>query len=242
MKQYEAVIKTLEILGGQATLADLNREVLKLQECKWQTKTPYASIRRIVQTRPEIFRVRPGLWALNSYKNKLGIIQQEGKKIFSPDLIDQNHAYYQGILAIIGNLRGFSTYIPNQDKNKFFVNKPLKDIRSLKEIPEFSHQSLVRKSSTVDVIWFNNRQMPDSFFEIEFSTDIKNSLLKFYELQDFSARMVIVADNIRRPEYEQKLELNAIAILKRRINFMGFDFLIKQYEYEMLKASQQFVV
>jgi len=242
MKQYEAVIKTLEILGGQATLAELYHEVMKIQECNWVTRTPYASIRRIVQTRPEIFRVRPGLWALNSYKTKLGIIGKEEKEIISSEMIEQNHSYYQGILAIIGNLRGFSTYIPNQDKNKYFVNKPLNGIRSLKELPNFSHQSLVKKSSTVDVIWFNNRQMPDSFFEIEFSTDIKNSLLKFYELQDFAARMVIVADNVRKSEYEQKLELNAIVAMKKRINFMGFDFLIKQYEFEMLKANQQFVI
>ena len=61
MKQYEAVITTLEKLGGQATLGELNQEVMKIKECEWNTKTPFASIRRIVQERPEIFKVRPGL-------------------------------------------------------------------------------------------------------------------------------------------------------------------------------------
>lgn len=68
MKQYEAVIQTLERLGGQATLAELYREVMKIEECEWQTKTPFASIRRIVQVRPEIFKVSPGLWALRSHQ------------------------------------------------------------------------------------------------------------------------------------------------------------------------------
>lgn len=49
MKQYEAVIETLDKLGGVATLGDLNSEVFKIQECEWKTKTPFASIRRIVQ-------------------------------------------------------------------------------------------------------------------------------------------------------------------------------------------------
>ena len=50
MKQYEAVIETIERLGGVATLGELNREVFKIKDCKWNTKTPFASIRRIVQT------------------------------------------------------------------------------------------------------------------------------------------------------------------------------------------------
>lgn len=49
MKQYEAVIETLDKLGGVATLGELNREVFKISDCEWKTKTPFASIRRIVQ-------------------------------------------------------------------------------------------------------------------------------------------------------------------------------------------------
>ena len=49
MKQNEAVIQTIERLGGIATLGQLNQEVLKIKECIWKTKTPFASIRRVVQ-------------------------------------------------------------------------------------------------------------------------------------------------------------------------------------------------
>ncbi|HMB24855.1 MAG: hypothetical protein ACM33V_09920 [Chloroflexota bacterium] len=34
MKQYEAVIIALEKMGGQATLADLYRETMKVEGCK----------------------------------------------------------------------------------------------------------------------------------------------------------------------------------------------------------------
>src|SRR5512137_2716564 len=114
MKQYEAVIQTLERLGGQATLAELYTEVMKVKNCKWETKTPFASIRRIVQTRREIFKVRPGLWALHSYKIRLGLTEQADK---SAEVAGQNHSYYQGLLVTIGNLRGLATFVPNQDKN-----------------------------------------------------------------------------------------------------------------------------
>jgi hypothetical protein len=78
-KQYEAVIIALEKLGGQATLADLYRETMKAEGPKWETKTPFASIRRIVQQRAGLFKVRPGLWALRSYQKKLGLVENADK-------------------------------------------------------------------------------------------------------------------------------------------------------------------
>jgi hypothetical protein len=150
MKQYEAVIQTLERLGGQATLAELYREVMKIEDCKWETKTPFASIRRIVQVRPEIVKIRPGLWALRSCQDQLGLTVQDDKVPLSAEDLTQNHAYYQGLLVVIGNLRGFGTFIPNQDKNHRFVNKALGDLRSLQILPTFSHDSLVRRSGSVD--------------------------------------------------------------------------------------------
>jgi hypothetical protein len=130
MKQYEAVIQTLERLGGQATLADLYLEVMKIEDCKWGTKTPFASIRRIVQTRPEILKVKPGLWALLSYKKTLGLVDSNNEKQ-NVKAIEQTHSYYQGLLVVIGNLKGYGTFVPNQDKNRLFVNTPLKTLRGI---------------------------------------------------------------------------------------------------------------
>lgn len=79
-------------------------------------------------------------------------------------------------------------------------------------------------------------------FEVEHSTDIQNSLLKFYDLQDFHTRMVIVADTWRRTEYEQKTRLRAFDEIKDRVRFLEYDTLAKQYEYEVLKASRDFTV
>ena len=61
MKQNEAVILTLEKLGGVATLGQLNQEVFKISDCEWKTKTPFASIRRIVQLDKNIYKIKPGL-------------------------------------------------------------------------------------------------------------------------------------------------------------------------------------
>src|ERR1043166_5269976 len=102
---------------------------MKVEDCKWETKTPFASIRRM--QRSEIFKVRPCLWALKSYQKKLGLVENADK---DKNQVGQNHSYYQGILLTIGKLRGYQTFSPNQDKNKLFVNKPLKDVRTLQDI------------------------------------------------------------------------------------------------------------
>jgi hypothetical protein len=239
MKQHEAVIFALEKMGGQATLADLYRETMKVEGCEWKTKTPFASIRRIVQQRPEIFKVRPGLWALKAYQKKLGLVENADK---DKSQVEQNHSYYQGILLSIGNLRGYKTFSPNQDKNRLFVNKPLRDVRTLQDIPEFSYDEFRKRCSTVDVVWFNSRLMPDSLFEVEHSTDFQNSLIKFGDLQDFYTRMIIVADDNRKREFSQKIQSSIFAEVLKRVDFLGYESLVKQYEMDLLKSNQVFTL
>ena len=242
MKQYEAVIITLERLGGQATLAQLYQETMKVSGVAWVTRTPFASIRRIVQVRREIFKVRPGLWALESHRAKLGLSQEASEGARSDVALERSHSYYQGLLAMIGNLRGFSTYIPNQDKNKLCLRKPLADLRTLQEFPPFSYDDITRRAATVDVSWFNDRRMPHNLFEVEHSTDIHNSLLKFHELQDFNARMVIVASPSRRREYEQKTRHHAFREIAERVAFYDYEVLVRDYEHEALKSTSDFTL
>lgn len=248
MKQYEAVIETLDRLGGIATLNELNKEVFKIKECEWKTKTPFASIRRIVQQTKGIYKIKPGLYGLEKCKKQLeekGFIVETENNKDSNDVKMFNHTYYQGILLIIGKYRGMQTYIPQQDKNKEFYNgKKLKELSTLNEQPHYSYPEIIKRSSTIDTIWFNERNMPHSFFEIEHSTDIQNSLLKFYDLQDFYTRMTIVADIKRKSEFDSKLHFNAFNdLLKhKRVSFLSYDALIQQYEMEIAKQSLDFIL
>ncbi len=233
MKQYEAVILTLEKLGGIATLGQLNQEVFKIKDCEWKTKTPFASIRRIVQTNKDIYKIKPGLYGLLSHKKQneaKGIFEETAENKDSKEVAEFNHSYYQGLILTIGNLKKFQTFLPNQDKNKFFLNEKLGDLSTLSKIPAYSYENLVHRSSTIDVVWFNERLMPHSFFEVEHSTDIQNSLLKFNDLQDFYSRMFIVADKVRKEEFEKKRNYAALKDIKSRIQFLDYELLTKQYE------------
>ena len=232
MKQYEAVIKVMEENGGFATLGHLYQNVLKVKDCDWKTKTPFASMRRIVQDDKFFFKIKPGLWALNSCRDRLpfNIYPRDEINKIEKDKID--HSYYQGLLVEIGNLKNFETFIPYQDKNKKYLGRNLGDIVSIKKFYEFSYDYMIRKAQTVDVSWFNIRKMPVCFFEVEYSTDIQKSLLKFNELQDFNSKFFIIADSARKNEFEDKVSLSSFLEIKNRIKFMDFTRLSEWHSNE----------
>ncbi len=248
MKQYEAVIEALEKLGGVATLGELYKEVFTIKDCKWNTKTPLASIRRIVQLTKGIYKIRPGLYGLEKYRKQIedrGITTETSKNEGSTCVKAFSHAYYQGLLLVIGNCRGMRTFVPQQDKNKAFYNgKKLRELSTLAEQPPYSYPQLIKRSATIDTIWFNERNMPHSFFEVEHSTDMQSSLLKFNDLQDFYVRMAIVADARRKPEFEAKMRFHAFDELRthKRVFFLSYDALVRQYEMELEKQSFDFIL
>jgi hypothetical protein len=237
MKQHEAVIKVMEDNGGYATLGFLNQEALKDKDCVWKSKTPFASIRRIVQDERFFFKIKPGLWALKSYKNRLPLDIFPTKEISKSKQEEFNHTYYQGLLVEIGNLKKFQTYIPNQDRNKIFLAKTLGDIATINEIYKFSYDNILQKARTIDVSWFNLRKMPHMLFEVEHSTNIQNSLLKFTELQDFYVKFYIVADEARKREFESKLLLNAFVPIQKRIQFMSYNQLSDLHTKTSIESS-----
>ena len=242
MKQYEAVIKVMEENSGFATLGHLYQNVLKVKDCEWETKTPFASMRRIVQDDRFFFKIKPGLWALKSYKDRLPFDVYPRDEINKIEKDKLDHSYYQGLLVEIGNLRKFETFIPYQDKNKKYLGKNLGDVTSIKKFYEFSYDYIIKKAQTVDVSWFNMRKMPVYFFEIEYSTNIQNSLLKFSELQDFNSKFFIIADGIRKKEFEGKVSLSAFSEIKERVKFMDYKSLSEWHssEYKILSIRDNF--
>lgn len=228
MSQKDNVIEAMRQNGGYATFQQLNRLV---DYSTWKTKTPQASIRQIVQVYDEFFRIKPGLWALTEYKDdvlrRFDIIENDGR---SDEAF--THSYYQGIIVELGNMRNYKTYVPNQDKNKKFLEKRLCELTTEHELPCFTYKEIVRRARTVDVIWFNERKMPYRFYEVEHSTNITNSLDKFYELQDFRADFYIIADESRRRQFDSLIERNIYSSIRNYVRFFNYENLVNQYSKE----------
>ncbi len=217
--QHQQVIEVMEENGGFATLGHLYQHV---DISDWKTKTPFKTINRIAQDNRFFFKIRPVLWALKSKeKEVLSSFSIEKPK----DKIAEtfSHSYFQGLLLEIGNLSGLGTFGPNQDKNRQFLSKPLGEVSTVKAIYPFSYDPFINRAKTVDVIWFNDRKMPTAFFEVEHSTDIFNSLIKFADLTDFHSRFVIVADVARRREFDSKLTSTVFMNIKDRFSYLTYE-------------------
>lgn len=233
MKQYEQVIQVMRENGGFATLGFLNHT---LDVSKWKTKTPFASIRRIVQDERFFFKIKPGLWALKEYHSK---ILNEFDLQKSPEKEENfSHSYFQGLLLEIGNLKGYNTYVSPQDKNKMFLNKKLGSISTIDRIFNFSYKEIVQRARTVDVIWFNERNLPNSLFEVEYSANMFNSLIKFNDLRDFHSNFYILSAIERKREFEQKISNSAFKEIKSRVKFVDYEFISayhsKSFELEKI--------
>lgn len=224
--QTTQVVEAMRKEGGFATLRRLN-EIVDFST--WATKTPEATVRRIVQDSKDIFRIQPGLWALEEMRDEvlkkfeLKVGDKHSEELFS-------HGYYQGLLIAIGKYNHKLTYIPAQDQNRKFIGQSLSKLSDTTTLPDFTYDELKKKARTIDVIWFNERKMPSAFYEVEHTTDIKNSLSKFYELQDFHAGFYIVADSSRRKEYEDKLNVSMFESIHKRVEFLDYNRVVTMYE------------
>ncbi len=236
MKQHEAVIQAMRENGGYATLGHLYHTATRVPGAHWGTKTPFASIRRIVQEHKEFFKIKPGLWALESEREtvlaKLAIDERADAR--APGQFD--HTYYQGLLVEIGNLKDYETFVPTQDKNRPFLGRRLSEVATLKEFYGFTYDSLLRKARTVDVSWFNDRKFPKAFFEVEHSTDMKNSLLKFREFEDFRINYYIVADAVRQREFRDRISSAAFSSIKDSVKFLSYEKL-SEWHTQVFKTA-----
>ena len=222
MKQHEAVVEAMRRNGGYATLVTLYREATKVPGAHWGTRTPFASIRRIVQTRPEFFRIRPGLWGLVELRAEVEKALNAGQPGTAAQA-EFDHTYYQGLAVELGNSRGCETTVPRQDANKRFLGKRLSEICSLDGCYDFSYPALVRRAGTVDVVWFNERRLPAAFIEIEFTTDFSNSLTKFVDFQDFRTKFAVVADAARKNQWQHRMQYSAYAPIRDCVRFVDFE-------------------
>jgi len=245
MKQYEAVIKVMEENEGFATLSYLYENVLKISKAIWKTKTPFASIRRIVQDERFFFKIKPGLWALKGYKNKLPneilSLIKEHKQVGKECKF--THSYYQGLIVEIGNIKGFKTYVPPQDHSKRFLGKTLKEIVDFKTILKFTYENIVEKTKSIDVFWFNKRNFPSFIFEVEHTSDFKNALLKFLELQDFNTQMNIVSHDARKKEFLAKIDFTSFVPIKNRVKFLTYEEVSQWHakSYELMLTENKII-
>ena len=95
--QTQIVTEVMERLGGLATLGILIQETLEHPEFKFSGKTPQANIRRIVQQNSFLYKIRPGLYGLESKREineKNGTVVESSQNTNSKEVEEFTHGYY----------------------------------------------------------------------------------------------------------------------------------------------------
>ena len=231
--QADDVERALVELGGYATLADLYKRI-PIQS--WGTKTPFATVRRILQMDPRFFRIRPGLWGLRAQRNSILDSLQIAETAPEEQQQAFDHTYYQGLALMIGRLRGYEVFAPKPDRGKPFLGEPLGAQVSVQEFPRFTYDTLCQRAQTIDVIWFHIREaglFPNAYFEIEHTTDFNSALIKFAEFQDFRIRFYIVARRERQGEFQKRIRASVFDAIRAWVKFVDYETLVRLYEREV---------
>ncbi len=228
----QAIEKAIIQLGYIATLKDIHRLAPTFK--KFEGKTPDRTINERVQRDDNFVKLKPGLYGLKNYLDKLP--DEFNPKIEKTEEEENKitHSYVQGMLLEIGNINGYKTFSP--DKGSRFVTKKLDEVMTLSEVPNFTYDNIIQSTRFIDVIWFNNRNFPHTVFEIENSTNFRNSLVKFVELQDFTTKMILIApkNQSKHHKYQQEIEKSAFSSIKSRVQFYDYDFVEKLYENQIV--------
>lgn len=211
--------------GGHASLKLLSREFPNYADSRIKGKTPLASLRRELQRRDIFKKIGLGVYALEGAELPL---QPDPKT--KKEKTAKRHSDIQGMLLEIGNSRTecADTYTP--DRGRVFNKMLLGSIATIRDIPRFTYDNIIDAVRYADVIWFNERGFPSSVFEVEHSTDFRDALMKFCELQDFNARFCCIADNSRRDKFKRELNRTAFSAIKDRCDFRPYEEVERSYE------------
>ncbi|MCU0444925.1 MAG: hypothetical protein MUE85_08390 [Microscillaceae bacterium] len=222
-------------LGYIATLKQIYQTAPKFK--KFSGLTPHKTINERVQRDDRFYKLRPGLYGLKTHLDKLPDAYNPKIKKTAEQESLITHAFVQGMLIEVGNILGYRTFCP--DKSGIFLTKKLEEITTQKEIPLFTFENIVNKSVRyIDVVWFNERQFPKCVIEVENTTDIRDGLVKFVELQDFMTEMMIIAPQTKFEKFNIEIAKSAFVSIKNRVKFFDYEYVEKLYNHQI--ASQQF--
>ena len=74
--------------------------------------------------------------------------------------------------------------------------------------------------------------MPEAFYEIEHTTNIRNSVEKFCDLHDFYSRFYIVAPLTRKRLFDDIITAPIFSTMRERIKFFSYENLVRHFEAE----------
>ncbi len=231
----EAIEKVMLKNGYFAPLKLLYKEIWNYKDrVKIIGKTPDYTIQERVQRDKKFTRIGLGIYALTEYLDRLPKqIEPKNEK----EKINRKHAEIQGMLLEIGNFKSEVEDTYTNDKKWVFQNKTLGSLATICMVPVFTYEKIVKESTSfADVIWFNNRGFPHKIFEVEHSTDFRDALIKFMELQDFMTKFYCVSSEDRKMKFEREKSKNIFKPIDSRLKFLTYEQVRNDYQNILKKT------
>ena len=227
----DAIEEVIRQNENTATLKTLHQQAPAIYSEHNEIKglTPHKTIDERVQRDKRFFKIVPGLYTLVETLDELPA-NINPKKQTAEQRDTLTHISMQALLLQLGQFYRYETYTP--DRIKTYINQKLGAFASLDEFPNFTYGRVVSRIRNIDVSWFNERGMPSRVFEVENSTDIKNGLSKFMELQDFKTGMFIVAPSKRENEFKKILEQPTFKPIEKQVQFWNYEKVEKLFNAE----------
>ncbi len=232
----EAIERVMLENGYLAPLKLLYKGIWKFKDkSKVKGKTPDFTIMERVQRDSRFTKIGLGVYALTNYLGKLNSESKSSLKNQSKE--DRLHAKVQGMLIEIGNSKKDVEHTYTNDKKWVFENKTLGSLATLKDVPLFTYQNIIKDSVRyADVIWFNKRGFPSKVFEVEESTDFRDAFIKFSELQDFTTIFCCVSEEKRRDKFSKEINKTAFNPIKERCQFFSYEQVENDYKIALSKT------
>lgn len=229
MTYSEAIEKVMIDNYGFAPLKLIYQNIGKYRQKTGQT--PDNTIQERVQRDDKFIRIELGVYALAEYSNKLPKAIKPKNKA---EKKAREHASIQGMLLEIGNYKQGISGTYTNDKKWVFGKQKLGNIATLKKVPPFTYKNIIEQSvKFADVIWFNERDFPNSIFEVEHSTDFSRALIKFVELQDFMVKFCCVAPENRKNKFNRELNKSAFNAVANRVQFRTYQQIENDYQHTL---------
>jgi len=223
----DAIEQVLLHNGYYAPLSIIYKEFEKYRLKTW--KTPDKTIQERVQRDKRFTKIWYWVYALTEY---LHLLPQEKEVKTKKQKTERMHSRIQWMLIEIGNMEGFDTYTP--DVNGIFDNKEIGKLTTLKEIPPFTYERIIKNSiKFVDVIWFNKRWFPEVLIEVENSTDFRDWFVKMNELQDFKTKFLFIAPDERRGKFDKEKAKSVFVNIAQRCELRNYEIIEKWYLNKM---------
>ncbi len=198
---------------------------------KVKGKTPDMTIQERVQRDKRFTRVGLGVYALTE---KLDLLQKQKIPSTEKEKSASRHGEIQGMLLEIGNNKSDVEETYTNDKKFVFQNKLLGSIATIKSVPNFTYEHIIKESvSFADVIWFNERMFPSKIFEVENSTDFRDAFIKFMELQDFMTDFICVSPAERKVKFDRERQKSAFKPIAERVKFYSYEDVENDYNLSL---------